>query len=101
MEGAERDADDRSDEQGQDRGHALVDGELGDDEMGEQHRGADGEIDAGGQDDQRLTDRQRGQHGGLLEDDPDRVSGRWKRPSPKIVNTMHDTSRTKVGLITG
>ena len=74
MEGAERDADDRSDMNShEDRGHPLVDGALGHDEMDEQHRGADGEIDAGGQDDQRLTDRQRGQHSGLLEDDPDRV----------------------------
>ena len=100
MECAERNAGDRSDQQRQEPGHPIIESSLGDDEMGEQHRGADGEIDASRQDDQRLTDRQRRQHRCLLEDDPDRL-GCWKRPSPKFVNTMHDTNRTMVGLITG
>ena len=48
------------------RGHSVVDGELGHDHGGQDHDGADGKVDAGGEDDEGLGDGQGADDGDLL-----------------------------------
>ena len=53
-------------------GHAVVGGEIRHDQHRQDADRTDREVDAGGQDDQGLTDGQGGDHRRLLQDDRDR-----------------------------
>ena len=54
-------------------GMPFVHGEVGHQQRRKDRDGPDRQVDAGGQDDQRLTDGQRGDHRDLLQDDADRL----------------------------
>ena len=51
----------------QERGHAVVDRELGHHDLSERHHGADREVDPGRQDHQRLADREHADDHHLLQ----------------------------------
>ena len=72
-------AAERADRQGR-RGskwdrHAVAEGELPHDDGGEHHDGADREVDAGGQDDQRLRRADDADDRDLLQDERQRKGG--------------------------
>ncbi len=73
VEGAEHDAHGGAEQERQHARYAVLVGNLGDDEVGQQHRRADGEVDACGQDDEGLANGQGGHHCGLLQDDAHRL----------------------------
>ncbi len=73
VEGTEQHPDGCANQQGQHRRHPVVEKHLGHHEVSEQHRRPHRQIDACGEDDQCLTDRKRGKHCGLLQDDADRL----------------------------
>ena len=72
-------AEGEADEQRQGPGDAEVGVELGHDDRGEDGDGPDGEVDAGGQDDDRLADGERPHDGDLLDD-----QGQVERPQEAV-----------------